>query len=218
MTPLLIGAVAVGVVAFLRTFYSRRITALRETIASRDQQLVELQRTLHLSKVGQLQAKVTKLHPQPRRRITPDQRVILADYARVPEGRQFTIEIIHDMAGSDCSAYANHFRDLLNEIGGWAITRSAVLRPGWMARSGLGIHLRDRNVLSLPETIMLHALAAAGIDYDVVRIPEIEVDVALLITPATTDLPDFGRWNGNWFENFSNAQSAQSETDQRNVS
>jgi hypothetical protein len=207
MTPLPIGVVvvAVSVVAFLRAFYSRRITALRETIASRDKQLVELQTTLYLSKVGQLQAKVTKLHPQPRRRMTAQQQVILKEYARVPEGRQFKIEIIHDMAGSDCSAYANHFRDLLNEIGGWTIIRSAVLRPGWMARCGLGIHLQNRSILSRPETIMLNALAAASIDYDIVRIPELKADVGLLITPATANMPDFARWNGNGFESFTNA-------------
>ena len=41
----------------------------------------------------------------------------------MPEGRHFTIEIIHDMAGSDCRAYANDFRAVLKEIG-WSISRS----------------------------------------------------------------------------------------------
>jgi hypothetical protein len=37
---------------------------------------------------------------------------------KVPEGRRFTLEIIHDMAGSDCSAYANDFRTVFNPIVG----------------------------------------------------------------------------------------------------
>jgi hypothetical protein len=93
------------------------------------------------------------------------------------------VEIIHDMAGSDCTAYASDFGTVFTEIG-WSISRSAVLGPGWIARCGLGVHVRNRDLLSRPETIVINALAAAGIDYDLVRIPDLEADVGLVVTPT----------------------------------
>jgi hypothetical protein len=185
-TPLVIGIglVAASVIAVLQRIYSRRFSVLRDEIGSRDDRLAELERTLYLSKVNELQAKLVTLNPQPRRRLSVRQKALLAEHARVPEDRRFSIEIIHDMAGSDCSAYANDFQILLNEIGGWSISRSAVLGPGWVARCGLGVHVQSREILSRPETIMLNALAAAGIDYDLVRIPEFDADIGLLVTPA----------------------------------
>jgi hypothetical protein len=210
-TPLLMGVVllTLGALVFLHRFHSRRITALREIVASRDKQLAEFQRTLHLSKIDQLQAKVARLHPEPRRRMTAQQQILLTECARVPEGRQFTIEIIHDMAGSDCNAYANDFQHVLKAIGGWTVSRSAVLRPGWTARCGLGIHLQDRSILSRPETIMLNALAAAGIDYDIVHIPELKANLGLLITSITANLPDFSHSDENGFEAFTPRRPAQ---------
>ena len=164
---------------------------------TRDSQLAELQEILHLSKVSELQGKVANLNPQPRRRLTPQQKSGLAEYAKVPEGRRFTLEIIHDMAGSDCSAYANDFRTVFNAIVGWSISRSAVLRPGWIARCGLGVHVQDREILSRPETLLLNALAAAGIDYDLIRIPELNSDLALLVTPVPAEFlrPDASHVN-----------------------
>lgn len=105
------------------------------------------------------------------------------------------MEIIHDMAGSDCSAYANDFRAVFKAMG-WSTTRSAVLRPGWVARCGLGVHVRNRNLLSRPETVVINALAAAGIDYDLVRIPELEADVGLLVTPTTPNRLNIHAYEG----------------------
>ena len=196
ITPLLAGVVLIAatVIALLQR---RQIAVLRKEMKARDSQLAELQEILHLSKVSELQGKVANLNPQTRRRLTPQQKSALAEYAKVPEGRRFTLEIIHDMAGSDCSAYANDFRTVFNAIGGWAISRSAVLRPGWIARCGLGVHVQDREILSRPETFLLNALAAAGIDYDLIRIPELNSDLALLVTPVPAEFlrPDASHVN-----------------------
>ena len=189
ITPLSAGVtlIAAIVIALLQRSYLRQIAVLRKEMKTRDSQLAELQEILHLSKVSELQSKVANLNPQPRRRLTPQQKSGLAEYGKVPEGRRFTLEIIHDMAGSDCSAYANDFRTVFNAIIGWSISRSAVLRPGWIARCGLGVHVQDREILSRPETLLLNALAAAGIDYDLIRIPELNSDLALLVTPVPAE-------------------------------
>ena len=189
ITPLSAGVILIAVtgIAILQRSYLREIALLRKEMKTRDSQLAELQEILHLSKVSELQGKVANLNPQPRRRLTPQQKSGLAEYAKVPEGRRFTLEIIHDMAGSDCSAYANDFRTVFNAIVGWSISRSAVLRPGWIARCGLGVHVQDREILSRPETLLLNALAAAGIDYDLIRIPELNSDLALLVTPVPAE-------------------------------
>ena len=104
----------------------------------------------------------------------------------MPEGGHFTIEIIHDMAGYDCRAYANDFRAVLKEIG-WSISRSAVTQ----ARLGGEVWSRSscakQDILSRPETVMLNALAAAGIDYDLVRIPDLDADIGLIVNPAPGD-------------------------------
>ena len=187
-TPLVIGVVLILVVliGLVQRRYSRQVRELTASIKSRDERLAELEKKLYRSKLGDLQAKVGKLHPQPRRRVTAQQKALLEGYARVPEGRHFTIEIIHDMAGSDCRAYANDFRAVLKEIG-WSISRSAVLRPGWVARCGRGVYVQNRDILSRPETVMLNALAAAGIDYDLVRIPDLDADIGLIVNPAPSD-------------------------------
>jgi hypothetical protein len=189
ITPLLAGVILIAVtgIAILQRSYLRQIALLRKEMKTRDSKLAELQDILHLSKVSELQSKVAKLNPQPRRRLTPQQKSGLAKYGKVPEGRRLTLEIIHDMAGSDCSAYANDFRTVFNAIVGWSISRSAVLRPGWIARCGLGVHVQDREILSRPETLLLNALAAAGIDYDLIRIPELNSDLALLVTPVPAE-------------------------------
>lgn len=185
-TPLVIGVVlaAGSLVTLLQRSYSRRVAVLRVELRSRNDQLTKLQKIVHRSMVNELQGKVANLNPHPRRRITVQQKNLLAEYARVPEDRRFTVEIIHDMAGSDCAAYANDFQAVFDAIDRWSASRSAVLRPGWVARCGLGVHVQSRELLSRAETILLNALAAAGIDYDLVRIPECEADVALLVTPV----------------------------------
>lgn len=186
LTPL-VGAIILLVVflfALIQRVYGKRIDSLQESLKLRDAQIADLQSKLRLSAVGKLRVKVAGLQAQPRRRLTPQQKTLLAEHAKVPAGRRFTLEIIHDMAGSDCSAYANDFRNLFDEIGGWAPSRSAVLRPGWIARCGLGVHVQSRDLLSRPETVILNALAAAGVDYDLVRIPDLEADVGLIVTPA----------------------------------
>jgi hypothetical protein len=184
-TPFCVGVVfvAASAAALLHRNYSRRIAVLLEEIKQRDVRLAQLEERLQTSKVNELQSKVANLNPQPRRRLTAQQKSLLAEYASVPPDRQFTMEVIHDMAGSDCSAYANDLRDVFDAIGGWSVIRSAVLRPGWVARCGLGVHVQNRDILSRPETTLLNALAAAGLDYDLVRIPELDADVALLVTP-----------------------------------
>ena len=40
--------------------------------------------------------------------------------------------------------------------------------------------MQNRDILSRPETVMLNALAAAGIDYDLVRIPDLDADIGLI--------------------------------------
>jgi hypothetical protein len=174
---------AASIAAVLQRSYSRRIAILTESIRLRDDLLTELQERLHASRIDELQTRVANLNPHAvRRRVTSQQQALLAEYASVPEGRQFTIEIIHDMAGADCSAYANDFRTVFNQIDGWSASRSAVLGPGWVARCGLGVHVRDRATLTTAETIVINAFATAGIDYDLVQISALEADVGLLVT------------------------------------
>ena len=57
--------------------------------------------------------------------------------------------------------------------------------------------MQDREILSRPETFLLNALAAAGIDYDLIRIPELNSDLALLVTPVPADFlrPDASHVN-----------------------
>jgi hypothetical protein len=179
-----IGLASVLLIAFLEWRHFKHVRYLRVAIRSRDQRVSELEKEVHLLRASELKAKLSKLKPQPRRCITAQQRIVLAEYARIPEEARFTVEIIHDMAGSDCRAYANDFQNVFQQVGTWTISRSAVLRPGWVARCGLGVHVQNRETLSRAEQLMLNALAAAGIDYDLVRVPDLGADVGLVINPA----------------------------------
>jgi hypothetical protein len=188
--------------AVLHRTYCKRLAALREAIEWRDERLSQFQTRLHSCKVHELQAKITGLKPQLRRRITPRQRAQLIERGALAGDEQFTVEIIHDMTASDCSAYANDLKTILDEIG-WSVLRSAVLGPGWIARSGLGIHVRDRARFSRAETAIVNALAAAGIDHDLIQIPELRTDVGLFVSPLAVNRLE---------SNFSSAHFAASES------
>jgi hypothetical protein len=86
ITPLLAGVILMAaiVIALLQRSYLRQIAVLRKEMKTRDSQLAELQEILHLSKVSELQGKVANLNPQPRRRLTPQQKSGLAEYAKGP--------------------------------------------------------------------------------------------------------------------------------------
>ena len=74
--PLVVGMglLTATLIALLQRSYSRRISVLREEMKSRDDRLDELEKKLYLFKVNELQAKVANLKPQPRRRLTVQQK------------------------------------------------------------------------------------------------------------------------------------------------
>ena len=86
ITPLSAGVtlIAAIVIALLQRSYLRQIAVLRKEMKTRNSQLAELQEILHLSKVSELQSKVANLNPQPRRRLTPQQKSGLAEYGKGP--------------------------------------------------------------------------------------------------------------------------------------
>jgi hypothetical protein len=125
------------------------------------------------NKVAHMQEELLKVQSQQAsqapRRITSDQTKLFINLARVYKGNPPFIAIQHDIQCIDCSAYAQDFCDLINNVAGWrAEMAGSVVGVGFVS-SGITIRVNSKDNLSPEITVLINAMKAAGLQFDILE-------------------------------------------------
>ena len=99
------------------------------------------------------------------RRVTSTQLAMLGEHLKVAPGTQYALAIVHEGGCWDCPQYADDFDAAFRSIPGWRVSNRVVY--------GCNDHPMDSRACSHPlhpsppETVVLQALHAAQIEFDV---------------------------------------------------
>ena len=199
-------ALVTGVVWWLMDWRYGGILSNRDgVIANRDSEITLLkgQRDDYKEKLGgaspdqakaridALEARLARLEP---RRITESQRADLTARLQLPAGITSSVAISRDAACPDCHALVATMGAAFSSARGWQVSNPVMMGIGNMPPTGFAVRLSDINNPSLAQRIVIDALRALGIQFDLqqdapvrpfsgVGPPEPDVDI-LLTTPA----------------------------------
>jgi hypothetical protein len=142
------------------TSLQRQISEYREKLggASPDQAKTALDALA--DEVTALQA---RLKP---RRITAYQQQMMADRLKIPTGTQYALAIVHEGGCWDCPQYAADFDGAFRTIPGWLVSNRVIMGLAQRPPHGLAVVVVDPLHPSAQESLLLQALQAAGIEFD----------------------------------------------------
>jgi hypothetical protein len=139
------------------------------------QQLAEYREKLHgaspdeaKTALDALADEVTALQAQLKpRRVSSQQRQIITEKSKVPSGAQYAVTIVYEGDCWDCSQYAADFDDAFRSVPGWLVTHRVMMGLTQRPPQGLAVVVGDPARPSPQESLLLQALRAAGIEFDV---------------------------------------------------
>jgi hypothetical protein len=150
------------------------IWAFRHETASLRQQVAEYREKLGGVSADQAKATLDILTDEvatlqarlkPRRVSTQQQRTI-AERLRLPAGTQYTLAIVHEGGCWDCPQYAADFDGALNGVPGWSVSHRVIMGLAQRPPHGLAVVVTDPAHPAAQESLLLQALQAAGIEFD----------------------------------------------------
>jgi hypothetical protein len=177
--PVTFGATALIVAAVIATGitwgYRKETISLRQQVseyrdklggASADEAKAALDALA--DEVADLQA---RLKP---RRVTSYQRQMISDRLKVPTGAQYALAIVHEGGCWDCPQFAADFDDAFRGIPGWLVSNRVIMGLVQRPARGLAVVVADPRHPSEQESMLLQALQAARIEFDLqgVRSPQ----------------------------------------------
>jgi hypothetical protein len=114
------------------------------------------------AKIDDLEARLARIEP---RRLSAEQRRVMASLVEVPAGSEYHLSIQSEMSCPDCNQYAADFYTVLDEAH-WKIISPRVMGAAAASPKGIAILTPDTNS-PLPEAAALaRALSAAKIPFD----------------------------------------------------
>jgi hypothetical protein len=150
--------------------YSTILANKNSQIELQDRQLADYKQKLDganpdqaKARIDALESKLARLEP---RRLTQAQRVDLTTRLRIPAGATYAVEIARDMACADCVGLAADFNASFNGAIGWQISNPMVGGIGNLPPSGIGVRCADIINPSPEARIIIDALHAVGIMFD----------------------------------------------------
>ncbi|HEY2185576.1 MAG TPA: hypothetical protein VGH39_11325 [Xanthobacteraceae bacterium] len=100
------------------------------------------------------------------RRVNARQRQILTERSQVPSGTQYAMTIVYEGACWDCPQYAADLDDAFRSIPGWSVSHRVLMGLTQRPPQGLALLVADTNRPSPQEQLLLQALQAAGIEFE----------------------------------------------------
>jgi hypothetical protein len=145
------------------------IDQLNGQIQLQDRQLTDYKEKLNgatpseaKARIDSLEARLSRIEP---RRLSSEQRNIIASLVDVPYGVNYIISAQSDMPCGDCRQYLENFQDILNAAH-WNIVQISLSNATAASPKGIAILTPDTNH-PLPEaSTLMTALLAAKIDFD----------------------------------------------------
>jgi hypothetical protein len=139
------------------------------------QQLAEYREKLHGASPDEaktaldvLADEVTALQAQLKpRRVSSQQRQVITEKSKVPSGAQYAVTIVYEGGCWDCSQYAADLDDAFRSAPGWLVSHRVMMGLTQRPPQGLAVVVGDPARPSPQESLLLQALQAAGIEFDV---------------------------------------------------
>ncbi len=168
--------------------YRARIASLRSRLEQQSDRVAEYERKLQVaspdeaeSLVEALERKIEMLRP---RRVTAEQRRTIIEEVSAGAGRN--ISIVADATSPDAVSLAHSLANVFL-CAGWKSMTTTRVGIDAAPVSGIGLKVRDRQVLSHPERLVYAGLRASGIEFDAQQRlcaapPEYIVDAEIVIT------------------------------------
>jgi hypothetical protein len=100
------------------------------------------------------------------RRVTSYQRQIISDRLKVATGAQYALAIVHEGGCWDCPQYAADFDAAFRSIPGWLVSNRVIMGLVQRSPRGLAVVVVDPLHPSAQESVLLQALQAARIEFD----------------------------------------------------
>jgi hypothetical protein len=114
------------------------------------------------ARIDSLEARLSRVEP---RRLSDEQRNIIASFVTVPYGNNYMISAQSEMACGDCRQYLDNFQEILHNAH-WNIERISLSNATAASPKGIAILTPDTGH-PLPEaSALMSALKAAEIDFD----------------------------------------------------
>ncbi len=101
------------------------------------------------------------------RRVNSQQRQIITEKSKVPSGAQYAVTIVYEGGCWDCPQYAADLDDAFRSIPGWLVNHRVMMGLRERPPQGLAVVVGDPARPSPQESLVLQALRAAGIGFDV---------------------------------------------------
>jgi len=142
------------------TSLQRQLAEYREKLggASPDQAKAALD--ILTDEVAALQA---RLKP---RRVSAQQQRTIADRLRLPPGTQYALAIVQEGGCWDCPQYAADFDGAFRGAPGWSVSHRVIMGLAQRPPHGLAVVVIDPAHPAAQESLLLQALQAAGIEFD----------------------------------------------------
>lgn len=139
------------------------------------QQLAEYRDKLHGASPAQAKAalealanEVTALEAQLKpRRVDSHQREVITQHSQVPNDALYAMTIVYEGGCWDCPQFAADLDEAFRSVPGWSVSHRVMMGLAQRPARGLAVVLGDPARPSPQEQILLAALQAAGIAFDV---------------------------------------------------
>jgi hypothetical protein len=163
-----IAIIAVIVGAYLAVSARRENNVLRAELAAYKEKLGGASPDEVKAALETLEKEVSTLEARLKpRRLAAHQRQVIADRAKPPAGAQYALALVHEGGCWDCPQYAADFGEIFRAIPGWLISNRVTMGLPERPPHGLAILVGDPAHLSAQEAMLLRALQAAAVEFDI---------------------------------------------------
>ncbi len=160
--------IAVLVCAYLAFSARRESNVLRAELAEYREKLGGASPDEAKTALETLEKEVSTLEARLKpRRLAAYQRQVIADRAKPPAGAQYALAVVHEGGCWDCPQYAADFSETFRAIPGWLVSNRVTLGLPERPPHGLAILVGDPAHLSAQEAMLLRALQAAAVEFDI---------------------------------------------------
>jgi hypothetical protein len=169
--PATFGAAVLIVAAVIATgvvwSYRKETTLLRQQVSEYRDKLGGVSADEARKALDALADELTDLQARLKpRRVSSYQRQTISDRLKVPTGAQYALAIVHEGGCWDCPQFAADFDEALRGIPGWLVSNRVIMGLVQRPASGLAVVVADRGHPSDQESVLLQALQAARIEFD----------------------------------------------------
>ena len=111
----------------------------------------------------QVSALEARLKP---RRVSAQQQRTIADRMKAPAGARYALAIVQEGGCWDCPQFADDFDGALRSASGWTVSHRVIMGLARRPPHGLAVVVADPPHPTAQESLLLQALQAAGIEFD----------------------------------------------------